>query len=87
MMKKMDDNQAKTEADRKADREKLKFMIEEMNASQKDMLAKMERMTNANQAKTDTKLRQLTETIEKKNADGITDSRSVSPRANKETPG
>jgi hypothetical protein len=65
MTKKMEDNQAKADADRKADRENLKGMIEEMNASQKEMLAKMERMTNVNQAKTDAKLKELTETIEK----------------------
>jgi hypothetical protein len=59
---------------------KMNTTLEEMNASQKEMLAKMEakrksdlenlksmmeRMTNVKQAKTDAKLRELTETIEK----------------------
>jgi hypothetical protein len=80
---------------------RMNTTIEEMNASHKEMLAKMEverkadlenlksvmeRMTNANQAKTDVKFKELTETIEK-NADGITDSRSVPRRADKETLG
>jgi hypothetical protein len=56
---------ARIDANRKTDRENLKEMIEEMKASHKEILAKMERMTKANQAKTDAKLNELTETIEK----------------------
>jgi hypothetical protein len=60
---------AKIEANGEAIQErmvaKMNTTLEEMNASQKEMLTKMERMTNVNQAKTDAKLKELTETIEK----------------------
>jgi hypothetical protein len=63
IMEKMDANQAKADADRKDGRENLKGMIEGMNASHKEMLARMETMMNTNQ--TDVKLKELTETVEK----------------------
>jgi uncharacterized membrane protein YgaE (UPF0421/DUF939 family) len=47
----------------KADREKWKADMEEI-------LSKMEERMTATQAKTDGKLKELTETIEKKNTDG-----------------
>jgi hypothetical protein len=77
MLAEMKANQAKADADRKSDRENLKGMIDETNASQKERLAKweaerksdvknlksmMERMMNTDQ--TDVKLKELTDTVE-----------------------
>jgi hypothetical protein len=85
--KKMKANMDACIADIKNDRKEttacqdaMEANLEEMNASHKEMLAKMEaerkadleilrsmmeRMTNANLAKTDVKLKELTETIQK----------------------
>jgi hypothetical protein len=58
---------AKIEANGEAIQElmvvKMNTTLEEMNASHKEMLARMERMMNTNQ--TDVKLKELTETVEK----------------------
>jgi hypothetical protein len=75
--------QEMAEADRKREREEMK---QEIRAGQEKIQEKMEEMMNRNQAKTDAKFKELTETVEK-NAVGITDSRSVPRRAGKETPG
>jgi hypothetical protein len=70
MQEDMTANQEKADADRKADRENLKReKIEQMNASPKEMMVRMERMTNTNQ--TDVKLKNLTEKIKKKNTSGM----------------
>jgi hypothetical protein len=86
----MKSNHERAEANRKADKEdllaKLETDREERKADQEDLKRTMEGMMTANQAKTDVKLKQLTERIEK-NSGRITDSKDVPRRAGKEAPG
>jgi hypothetical protein len=77
---------------------KMNTTLEQMKASQKEMLAKMEaerksnlenlksmveKMTNVNQAKTDAKLKELTETIEKRQMELQTAEVSLDSRTRK----